>query len=87
MDYELHKKYGSIVRVGPNSLLFEEVRAYQAIYGFNSHIEKGDFYLMAGDPHPQKRVVFQARSEEEHRRLRSRLAPVAVCFPNSLRFY
>jgi hypothetical protein len=33
---------------------------------------------MAGDPDPKKRVVFQARSEEEHRRLRGRLVPVAV---------
>jgi hypothetical protein len=76
-DAALHSKYGPIVRIGPDSLIFGDVGAYQAIYGFsNPKIEKGEFYNLAGDP--QNRVVFQARGEQEHRWLRGRLLPAAV---------
>lgn len=78
VDTELHKRYGRVVRVGPNNLLCSDMEAYQAIYSFKPTMEKGDFYLMTGNPEPDKHVIFQARTEEAHRQKRKKLVPTAV---------
>ena len=49
VDQKLHKKYGPVVRVGPNRLLFAELSAYQAIYGTQKYLEKGEYHRMTGD--------------------------------------
>ncbi|CAI6094878.1 unnamed protein product [Clonostachys chloroleuca] len=41
----LHKKYGPVVRVGPNELWFNTKIAFKAIYSNGSGFEKSDFYL------------------------------------------
>ncbi|TPX17857.1 uncharacterized protein E0L32_002958 [Thyridium curvatum] len=43
--YDLHEKYGSVVRYGPNTLSFNDPAALKAIYGHKSNVRKSDFYL------------------------------------------
>ncbi|MCJ1465370.1 hypothetical protein MMC07_003988 [Pseudocyphellaria aurata] len=40
VEMKLHAKYGPVVRIGPRSLAFSSLSAFDAIYGFNKHIEK-----------------------------------------------
>ncbi|SPO03074.1 related to benzoate 4-monooxygenase cytochrome P450 [Cephalotrichum gorgonifer] len=70
--HEAHKRLGPVVRVGPNSLSFSDVRAVRDIYGHGSPVRKDDFYdLLAGthrhladvadrDDHSRKRRVLAA---------------------------
>ncbi|KAH6692510.1 cytochrome P450 76C2 [Plectosphaerella plurivora] len=41
----LHKKYGPLVRVGPNEVWFDSKDAFKAIYRAGSGYAKSDFYL------------------------------------------
>ncbi|KAK4940240.1 hypothetical protein LTR28_009190, partial [Elasticomyces elasticus] len=40
----LHRKYGDVVRLGPNVLSFADPRALKIIYGLNKGMTKSDFY-------------------------------------------
>ncbi|KAK0644658.1 cytochrome P450 76C2 [Cercophora newfieldiana] len=42
---KIHKRYGPVVRVGPNEVWFDSREAFSAIYSAGSGIEKSDFYL------------------------------------------
>ncbi|KAJ5682896.1 hypothetical protein N7462_006061 [Penicillium macrosclerotiorum] len=42
----LHKKYGDVVRLGPNSLSFADPQALKTIYGLNKGFIKSDFYIV-----------------------------------------
>ncbi|KAG7123705.1 Cytochrome monooxygenase sdnT like protein [Verticillium longisporum] len=41
----LHKKYGPVVRVGPNEVWFDSKDAFKSIYRAGSGYEKSEFYL------------------------------------------
>lgn len=43
---KLHAKYGSVVRLGPNTLSFSDPKALKAIYGLNKGFVKSDFYIV-----------------------------------------
>ena len=43
---KLHEKYGPVVRVGPNEVIFNSVSALRTIYGAGSGFERTDFYRM-----------------------------------------
>lgn len=50
MKRSLHAKYGSVVRVGPNELIFDTAQAWKDIYGHKSGGKKNfpkdkDFYF------------------------------------------
>ena len=77
-DQKLHDRYGPVVRIGPNSLLFSDLAAYQSIYGFQSKVEKGDFYALAGSPDPQKHNIFQCQTDDQHRDRARKVVSVAV---------
>lgn len=69
---QLHKKYGDIVRLGPNCLSFADPRALKVIYGLNKGFVKSDFYpvqmtVVKGEPLPS---LFSAVDEAFHARLR-----------------
>lgn len=49
VDKKLHDKYGPVVRVAPNRLLFAELSAHLAIYGTQKSMEKGPYHRMTGD--------------------------------------
>ncbi|KAL2264619.1 hypothetical protein VTJ83DRAFT_7129 [Remersonia thermophila] len=42
----LHKKYGPVVRLGPNTLSFSNPEALKTIYGLNKGFIKSDFYVV-----------------------------------------
>ncbi|KAK0641271.1 cytochrome P450-like protein [Cercophora newfieldiana] len=42
----LHKKYGPVVRLGPNVLSFSDPDALKTIYGLNKGFIKSDFYVV-----------------------------------------
>ncbi|KAK3303596.1 cytochrome P450-like protein [Chaetomium strumarium] len=43
---ELHRKYGPVVRLGPNTLSFSDPEALKTIYGLNKGFIKSDFYVV-----------------------------------------
>lgn len=51
----LHRRYGDIVRLGPNVLSFADPRAIKIIYGLNKGMTKSDFYPVqqVGPDHTQ----------------------------------
>ena len=86
-DYELHKKYGPVIRDGPNSVTVSDARALEPIYGTKSDLDKGVWYLvMDPDNSGEDYKVFSARRAEQHRRLRKRIARIVRTGPlhNSL---
>lgn len=52
-NLELHKKYGPIVRYGPNRFSFNDPEALRIIYGPGSHFHKSDWYDANNVPKPQ----------------------------------
>ncbi|KAK4155691.1 cytochrome P450-like protein [Chaetomidium leptoderma] len=42
----LHKKYGPVVRLGPNTLSFSDPDSLKTIYGLNKGFVKSDFYVV-----------------------------------------
>lgn len=58
VEQELHEKYGSVIRDGPNSLLFSSLAAFDAIYGFNRFLEKGAFYDFARESNSEALKIF-----------------------------
>ncbi|ETI28837.1 hypothetical protein G647_01289 [Cladophialophora carrionii CBS 160.54] len=42
----LHRKYGPVVRIGPNEISFNSLSALRTIYGAGSGFERTDFYRM-----------------------------------------
>ncbi|OAA59047.1 Cytochrome P450 [Niveomyces insectorum RCEF 264] len=71
--HEEHKKHGDVLRVGPNTLYFNDPQAVLDIYGHKaiSAIAKDTFYdRLAGDFHD----IVQERNRAEHSRKRKYLA-------------
>ncbi|KAH7372075.1 putative P450 monooxygenase [Cadophora sp. MPI-SDFR-AT-0126] len=44
--YQLHQKYGPVVRIGPNEISFNSITALKTIYGAGSGSERTSFYRM-----------------------------------------
>ena len=58
---ELHRKYGSVVRVGPNELSFQDLDSIAPIYKSGRKVMKSDFYSGFTTFHPN---LFGTRDEE-----------------------
>jgi cytochrome P450 len=69
--HEAHQKYGSVVRVGPNSVSFNDVRAAIDIYGHGSPVRKDEFYDLLSGSH---RHLADVADRSEHTRKRRVLA-------------
>jgi cytochrome P450 len=69
--HEAHKKLGPIVRVGPNSISFNDVEGVKAIYGHGTPAMKDDFYNILSGTH---RHLADVADREEHARKRRVLA-------------
>ncbi|KAL2870730.1 cytochrome P450 [Aspergillus lucknowensis] len=68
----LHKKYGDVVRLGPNTLSFASPSAIKVIYGLNKGFTKSEFYpvqmtVSKGEPLPS---LFSTLDESFHANLR-----------------
>ncbi|KAF4969235.1 hypothetical protein FSARC_3488 [Fusarium sarcochroum] len=72
-NQDLHKKYGNIVRYGPDRYSFDDPEAVKVIYGLNTHFPKSSWYSAFETPgqwstfgdrsikrHAQTRRLYQA---------------------------
>nr|KMM70176.1 pisatin demethylase [Coccidioides posadasii RMSCC 3488] len=72
----LHRKYGTVVRVGPRAVLVSQPKAIEKIYGFKAKFLKSEFYdsiipRIKGGKIPD---VFATRDEDLHRQMRKPIA-------------
>ncbi|CAI7637858.1 unnamed protein product [Penicillium manginii] len=67
--YELHKKYGPVVRIGPNEVAFNSLSALRTIYGAGSGFERTSFYSMF-DVYTKKNLFTFASVREHSQRKR-----------------
>ncbi|KIW87106.1 uncharacterized protein Z519_12217 [Cladophialophora bantiana CBS 173.52] len=70
--HEMHKKYGPVVRIAPNEVLFSNPAVIKKIYGFNSSYMKTAFY--SGFEEPGRPVLFTLRDKMIHRDRRKLMA-------------
>ncbi|KAK2879441.1 hypothetical protein FQN49_000876 [Arthroderma sp. PD_2] len=73
---DLHRKYGTVVRVGPSAVLISQPKAVDKIYGFKAKFLKSEFYdsiipRIKGGKIPD---VFATRDEDLHRQMRKPIA-------------
>ncbi|KAJ5688856.1 benzoate 4-monooxygenase cytochrome p450 [Penicillium macrosclerotiorum] len=69
--HDAHQRLGPIVRVGPNSVSFNDVAAVKDIYGHGSPVRKGEFYDTLAGSH---RHLADVSDRDEHSRKRRVLA-------------
>lgn len=70
---ELHKKYGPVVRYGPNLLIFRDPKVVKICYGPRAKDDKADFWKALEFP-PGVSASLNCRSHLEHSRIRRRIA-------------
>ncbi|RAH66101.1 cytochrome P450 [Aspergillus aculeatinus CBS 121060] len=76
---DLHEKYGTFVRLGPNMISISDPNALPTVYPSRPGVKKGNFYraltpfVGKGDPLP---LVFNTRDEAFHRVFRRPIAPL-----------
>ncbi|KAH0832551.1 hypothetical protein AYO21_06055 [Fonsecaea monophora] len=69
-NIELHRKYGPIVRVGPN--LYSIAAPDKEVYGIGSKFRKSDWYEGWKHPSPDKWALFADRDIRRHAETRKR---------------
>ncbi|KAI0167742.1 putative benzoate 4-monooxygenase cytochrome P450 [Pestalotiopsis sp. NC0098] len=75
----LHDKYGEVVRVGPNTVIFRDPTAIPTVYPMRAGFPKGDFYAVL---RPYQRgssplvAVFNSQDEQLHKQIKSPIAPL-----------
>ena len=65
----LHKKYGPLVRIGPNHVSFSDPSLIPLIYSVNTEFYKSDFYTMSDVKTSDGTIpsIFSVRDEGVHR--------------------
>ncbi|KAI8216517.1 hypothetical protein K4K54_012135 [Colletotrichum sp. SAR 10_86] len=71
--YDVVKKYGNLARVGPNDLIMEDPELVKRVLGARSTYRRADWYD-AVRFHPKKNNVLSMRDEDEHAKLRAKMA-------------
>lgn len=68
----LHRKYGDVVRLGPNVLSFADPKAIKVIYGLNKGVIKSDFYPVQQAVVKGQRLqsLFSTKDEDYHAKYR-----------------
>ncbi|KAJ5622731.1 benzoate 4-monooxygenase cytochrome p450 [Penicillium herquei] len=69
--HDAHQRLGPVIRVGPNSISFNDAKAVKDIYGHGSPVRKGDFYDLLAGSH---RHLADVSDREDHSRKRRVLA-------------
>ncbi|KHN95024.1 Cytochrome P450 family protein [Metarhizium album ARSEF 1941] len=64
LGLEMHRKYGDIVRIGPNEVWFNTTEAFDQIYCTGKGFEKSDFYLATALTRPSIDWKFNANFED-----------------------
>ncbi|KAI8275984.1 Cytochrome P450 monooxygenase lolP1 [Colletotrichum sp. SAR11_57] len=70
---ELGDKYGPLVRVGPNEVLFGDADTYRKISAVRSDFTKGPWYELAKVV-PDQHSLFSMRDDEQRKELRAKLS-------------
>ncbi|KAJ0426711.1 cytochrome P450 [Aspergillus carlsbadensis] len=75
---DLHRRYGKVVRAGPNSVFVSDPKAIPLIYRFSEPFQKSEFYdalmpYVHGKPIDD---VFATRSEATHRAMKQPIAAI-----------
>ncbi|KAH8666053.1 cytochrome P450 [Tricladium varicosporioides] len=75
---ELHKKYGPIVRTGPNHVSVSDPEMIPVIYGTGSNFRKSEFYSLMSPSYDGKvlNTQFSSADPAEHRHLRTQVGPL-----------
>ncbi|KAF4950149.1 hypothetical protein FSARC_13292 [Fusarium sarcochroum] len=71
---ELNKKYGSLVRVGPNEVLSSDIELLRRINSFKSSYPKGSSYS-GSRLNPYHESLFMMTSPADHDRMKTKLTP------------
>jgi cytochrome P450 len=71
-----HRKYGPLVRIGPNHVSFSDAEALSTVYGITTKFHKSDYYRAfdAKSPVGNLPTVFSIRDEIAHRALKRPVA-------------
>ncbi|KAH8897433.1 cytochrome P450 [Thozetella sp. PMI_491] len=72
---QLHEKYGPVVRVAPNRLVFNSTAALRDIYG-NPQVRKGQAYVQLRHGKDAPANLLNTLDKEEHRKKRRIIGPV-----------
>ncbi|KAF7553472.1 hypothetical protein G7Z17_g3598 [Cylindrodendrum hubeiense] len=62
----LHRKYGPIIRYGPNRYSICDPLAAKALYGHGQAFPKSSWYNTWGDPNPHNWALFSDKDEKRH---------------------
>ncbi|EJC99287.1 cytochrome P450 monooxygenase [Fomitiporia mediterranea MF3/22] len=73
--HELHKKFGTFVRLSPNHVSISDPEALQVVYGHGNGMLKSEYYDAFAAPN-LRRSVFDTRSREEHARKRKAISHI-----------
>ncbi|KAI0571419.1 CypX Cytochrome P450 [Pyrenophora tritici-repentis] len=65
-NIELHRRYGPIVRYGPNRYSLSSPSAQKIIYGHGAKFPKSAWYATSQNPSPQQWSLFADRSIQRH---------------------
>ncbi|KAJ1324038.1 aspirochlorine biosynthesis cytochrome P450 monooxygenase [Microdochium nivale] len=71
---QLHRKYGPIVRVGPNRLIIDGSIAWSQVYNVRSTTDNDEFAKIPGYVIPDDHLALIAANRTTHRRQRRQLA-------------
>lgn len=86
LDIELHKRYGIIVRIKPNEVLFSNPEYFKAVHGAGSKFAKGAYYDAITDGVDQwSRLDMVSERNLEKLRLQKRLAGPVYSTANVLK--
>ncbi|TEA13612.1 Cytochrome P450 monooxygenase lolP1 [Colletotrichum sidae] len=71
---DLHERYGPLVRIGPNTVMFSDAETLKRIAAARSGYTKGEWYVV-GRTTPGEDHLFSLRDEDRRRHLKSRMGP------------
>ncbi|KAL1876477.1 hypothetical protein Daus18300_002721 [Diaporthe australafricana] len=74
LNVDLHRKYGSVVRLAPNEYSLDDPAAVKTIYGLGTAFTKGPWYTTSGLPFKKDWNLFQMPENDRHIESRKRLA-------------
>ncbi|KAH7237944.1 cytochrome P450 [Fusarium solani] len=72
----LHKKYGPVVRVGPNRYSVSQPKDVKTIYELGGKFTKSDYYKPLLNPNPEEQNIFPIQDNERHKERRRRISPL-----------
>ncbi|KAI5922089.1 cytochrome P450 [Camillea tinctor] len=69
-----HKKYGPVVRVGPNRYSISRPEDVKIVYDISSKFTKTDYYKPLSHPDPDQQSVFTLQDNEMHKNRRRKVS-------------